>query len=292
MLLHTRRLGVRSCSEVAKRPFSAIRGCRGRRKPFFADRIVWRPLLRDCLRRASPSRAAPPAPAFVAAAACARRRRCRRAGTRPACAARRSYLAARHAGAASRRGRRRRLLSRGACAPIRRTASFSTALSSRCWPAAKWTKRCDSPSSSSRPTRPIASRGWSLGVACAQAEAISDSVPADLAQSVRGPITDLTATLLSPGPAMAQRRQGRHRGHRQAAGPEWYALFKDLHAGLILDPSGNKKEAGKRSSAPTSSMPRRCGLVEAYGSWLSRNGRRTRRSSCLPRSTCSCRATR
>ena len=30
------------------------------------------------------------------------------------------------------------------------------------------------------------------------------------------------------------------------AGPEWYGLFKDMHAGLILELSGNKKEAGKR----------------------------------------------
>ena len=29
-------------------------------------------------------------------------------------------------------------------------------------------------------------------------------------------------------------------------GADWYALFKDLHAGLILDLAGNKKEAGKR----------------------------------------------
>ena len=30
------------------------------------------------------------------------------------------------------------------------------------------------------------------------------------------------------------------------AGPDWYGLFKDMHAGLILELSGNKKEAGKR----------------------------------------------
>ena len=29
-------------------------------------------------------------------------------------------------------------------------------------------------------------------------------------------------------------------------GPEWYAVFKELHAGLIFDVSGNRKDAGKR----------------------------------------------
>src|SRR4029079_14970812 len=69
----------------------------------------------------------------------------------------------------------------------------------------------------------------------------------NLSQSVRGPITDLAATLL-----IAWTNQGA--GDAKAAveaidklqGADWYALFKDLHAGLILDLSGNKKEAGKR----------------------------------------------
>ena len=29
-------------------------------------------------------------------------------------------------------------------------------------------------------------------------------------------------------------------------GPDWYGIFKELHAGMILDTAGQKKEAGKR----------------------------------------------
>jgi len=41
-------------------------------------------------------------------------------------------------------------------------------------------------------------------------------------------------------------------------GADWYALFKDLHAGLILDLAGNKKE-GRQAfrPRPKARMPRR-----------------------------------
>ena len=69
----------------------------------------------------------------------------------------------------------------------------------------------------------------------------------NLPQSVRGPITDLAGTLLA---AWAQYGADDSKGAIEAIdklqGAEWYALFKDLHAGLILDLAGNKKEAGKR----------------------------------------------
>ena len=55
-------------------------------------------------------------------------------------------------------------------------------------------------------------------------------------------------------------------------GADWYALFKDLHAGLILDLAGNKKEAGKRFERAHKLDDTALRLVEAYGSWLSRNG--------------------
>jgi tetratricopeptide (TPR) repeat protein len=94
----------------------------------------------------------------------------------------------------------------------------------------------------------------------------------DLSQSVRGPITDLTATLLSawslygsgdPKDAVAQ--------IDRLTGPDWYAIFKDLHAGMILDLSGNKKEAGKRFAQAYKLDASALRVVEAYGSWTSRN---------------------
>jgi tetratricopeptide (TPR) repeat protein len=95
----------------------------------------------------------------------------------------------------------------------------------------------------------------------------------DLSRSVRGPITDLTATLLSawslygsgnPKDAVAQ--------IDRLTGPDWYAIFKDLHAGMILDLSGNKKEAGKRFAHAYKLDASALRVVEAYGSWTSRNG--------------------
>ena len=56
-------------------------------------------------------------------------------------------------------------------------------------------------------------------------------------------------------------------------GADWYALFKDLHAGLILDLAGNKKEAGKRLRArPQARRHRRCASSRPTARWLSRNG--------------------
>lgn len=95
----------------------------------------------------------------------------------------------------------------------------------------------------------------------------------NIAQSIRGPITDLTATLLS---AWTLYGGGDTKGAVAAidrlAGPDWYAIFKDLHAGMILDLSGNKKEAGKRFERAHKLDSSALRVVEAYGSWLSRNG--------------------
>ena len=95
----------------------------------------------------------------------------------------------------------------------------------------------------------------------------------DLAKSVRGPITDLTATLLSGWSLYATS------GAKDAvaaidklAGPEWYTIFKDLHAGMIYDLAGNKKEAGKRFEHAYKLDSSALRVVEAYGSWTSRNG--------------------
>jgi tetratricopeptide (TPR) repeat protein len=92
-------------------------------------------------------------------------------------------------------------------------------------------------------------------------------------QAVRGPITDLTATLLT---AWAMQGSGDGNGGvgqiDHLAGPDWYAIFKDFHAGLILDLAGNKKEAGKRFARAYKLEPTALRIVQAYASWLSRNG--------------------
>jgi tetratricopeptide (TPR) repeat protein len=94
----------------------------------------------------------------------------------------------------------------------------------------------------------------------------------NLMQSVRGPITDLAAILLA---AWATYGAGDAKAAVESIdklqGAEWYALFKDLHAGLILDLAGNKKEAGRRFDRAHKLDATALRLVEAYGSWLSRN---------------------
>jgi tetratricopeptide (TPR) repeat protein len=94
----------------------------------------------------------------------------------------------------------------------------------------------------------------------------------DLAKSVRGPITDLTATLLSAwGLYAGGNSKDAVATIDKLAGPDWYAIFKDLHAGMILDLAGNKKEAGKRFEHAYKLDPSALRVVEAYGSWASRN---------------------
>ena len=94
----------------------------------------------------------------------------------------------------------------------------------------------------------------------------------DLAQSVRGPITDLTATLLAAwSMAGAGDAKAAVAAIDRLAGPDWYAIFKDLHAGMIDELAGNKKEAGKRYEAAYKLDQTALRVAEAYGSWLSRN---------------------
>jgi tetratricopeptide (TPR) repeat protein len=94
----------------------------------------------------------------------------------------------------------------------------------------------------------------------------------DLAQSIRGPITDLTATLLSAWSMYgANDSKGAVAAIDRLAGPDWYAIFKDLHAGMIYDLAGNQKEAGKRLEHAYKLDGNALRVVEAYGSWVSRN---------------------
>lgn len=97
----------------------------------------------------------------------------------------------------------------------------------------------------------------------------------NLAQSIRGPINDLVGTLLT---AWALQGSGDVKGAIEAIdklpGNEAYSLFQDLHAGLILDLAGRKREAGERFKRAYKLDSSRLRLVETYGSWLSRNGQR------------------
>jgi tetratricopeptide (TPR) repeat protein len=94
----------------------------------------------------------------------------------------------------------------------------------------------------------------------------------NLTQSIRGPITDLTATLLSAWSMFgAGDSKGAVASIDKLAGPDWYAIFKDLHAGMIYDLANSQAEAGKRFEHAYKLDSAALRVVEAYGSWLSRN---------------------
>jgi tetratricopeptide (TPR) repeat protein len=95
----------------------------------------------------------------------------------------------------------------------------------------------------------------------------------ELAQSIRGPITDLAATLLSAW-TMASPGESKSAVDTidKLAGADWYAIFKDLHAALILDLAGQKKEAAKRFERAYKLDPTALRVVQSYGSFLSRQG--------------------
>jgi len=95
----------------------------------------------------------------------------------------------------------------------------------------------------------------------------------ELAQSIRGPITDLAATLLSAW-TMASPTEARAAVDSvdKLAGAEWYAIFKDLHSALIFDLAGQKKEAGKRFERAYKVDPTALRVVQGYGSFLARQG--------------------
>ncbi len=95
----------------------------------------------------------------------------------------------------------------------------------------------------------------------------------ELAQSIRGPITDLAATLLSAW-TMATPTEAKAATNSidKLAGADWYAIFKDLHSALILDLAGQKKEAGKRFERSYKLDPTALRVVQSYASFLSRQG--------------------
>ncbi|PJG50159.1 hypothetical protein CVM73_37835 [Bradyrhizobium forestalis] len=91
-------------------------------------------------------------------------------------------------------------------------------------------------------------------------------------QSIRGPITDLVATLLSGWAAYgAGDAKGGVATIDKLAGPEWYPLFKDLHTGMILELSGKEKDAGARFERAYKLDDSMLRVTEAYARWLSRN---------------------
>jgi tetratricopeptide (TPR) repeat protein len=91
-------------------------------------------------------------------------------------------------------------------------------------------------------------------------------------QSIRGPITDLVATLLSGWATYgAGDAKGAVANIDRLAGPEWYPIFKDLHSGMILELAGKEKEAGVRLERAYKLEDSMLRVSDDYARWLSRN---------------------
>ncbi len=95
-----------------------------------------------------------------------------------------------------------------------------------------------------------------------------------LAQSNLGPIADLTATLLTGWSWYGSNnfKQGIATIDK-LPGPEWYALFKDLHAGLMLDLANQRADALKRIEKTRAIDPHSLRNIDAYARMLSRADR-------------------
>src|ERR1700735_356719 len=91
-------------------------------------------------------------------------------------------------------------------------------------------------------------------------------------QSIRGPITDLVATLLSGWASYgAGDTKGAVASIDKLAGPEWYPIFKDLHTGMILELAGKEKDAGVRLERAYKLEDSMLRVSDDYARWLSRN---------------------
>src|ERR1700710_1762527 len=91
-------------------------------------------------------------------------------------------------------------------------------------------------------------------------------------QSVRGPITDLVATLLSGWASYgAGDTKGAVANIDKLTGPEWYPIFKDLHSAMILELSGKEKEAGARLERAYKLDDSMLRTADDYARWTTRN---------------------
>src|SRR6266568_4445395 len=91
-------------------------------------------------------------------------------------------------------------------------------------------------------------------------------------QSIRGPITDLVATLLSGWASYgAGDTKTAIANIDKLTGPEWYPIFKDLHAGMILELGGKEKDAGARLERAYKLDDSMLRVADAYARWQSRN---------------------
>ena len=182
----------------------------------------------------------------------------------------------------ARRRRRRRLLPRGAARRSRETTNCSTAPSWRCSPngdvdeAVRLAERVLQVDKNDRIARLV------LGVRAIKQKQYP-AARRELAQSVRGPITDLAATLLSAwtmvGPSEAKARD---RDDRQARRRR---LVRAVQGSACRPDPRSSPASGKTPpsgwSAPTSSIRPRCAWCRPMAAGCRARAARTRRSRSI-----------
>jgi tetratricopeptide (TPR) repeat protein len=98
------------------------------------------------------------------------------------------------------------------------------------------------------------------------------SAQLNINQSIRGPITDLVATLLSGWASYgAGDTKTAIANIDKLTGPEWYPIFKDLHSGMMLDAAGKEKDAGTRFERAYKLDDSMLRVADSYARWLTRN---------------------
>ena len=142
--------------------------------------------------------------------------------------------------------RRRQPITAPRSAPIRAISEFSSARSSRCSPNGDVEEAVRLAERSSSSTATTASRG-SCSAFARSSRRIRRRAPEPRAVGARPDHRSHRDAAGGLGAiASAQRSKGAVEAIDKLQGADWYALFKDMHAGLILDLAGNKKEAGRR----------------------------------------------
>src|SRR5580698_7357772 len=98
------------------------------------------------------------------------------------------------------------------------------------------------------------------------------SAQLNINQSIRGPITDLVATLLSGWASYgAGDTKTAVANIDKLTGPEWYPIFKDLHSAMILELAGKDKDAGVRLERAYKLDDSMLRVADDYARWLTRN---------------------
>jgi tetratricopeptide (TPR) repeat protein len=100
---------------------------------------------------------------------------------------------------------------------------------------------------------------------------------AQFERAAHGTVNDLTGTLLAAWCAYgAGDADGAINAIDKLSGPDWYDIFKHLHAGLIADLDGDEGEADERFASAFAADGALLRVMQAYAGFLSRNGARDR----------------